>query len=65
VLTGCSQHSKVTEMQKSERREQANRKARFAPRGHATDNRPAAVRENRGLVRKLARMGAMNGRTSR
>ena len=45
-------------MDKATRRERARHRARFAPRGHATDNRPAAVRENRGLTRRLARIAS-------
>jgi hypothetical protein len=40
---------------KTSRREQASRKARFAPRGSASDRRPAAVREDRGAVRRIMR----------
>jgi hypothetical protein len=43
-------------MSKSDRREQARRKARFGPRGGMSDRRPAAVREDRGAARRLVRL---------
>jgi len=45
----------TTPTSKAERREQQRRKARFAPRGVASDRRPAAVREDRGAVRRIRR----------
>jgi hypothetical protein len=41
---------------KTYRRELARRKARYAARGYASDRRPAAVREDRGAIKRLMRV---------
>ena len=38
---------------KAARRERARFKARYGPRGGVSDRRPAAVRSNRGAIRRL------------
>jgi hypothetical protein len=49
-------------MDKTTRREEARRRARFAPRGGVSDRRPVAVREDRGQARRLVRVLLDNSR---
>lgn len=44
-------------MPRSDRRERARKKARFAPQGMVSDRRPEAVRLDVGRVKRLVRKG--------
>jgi hypothetical protein len=49
----CAFHGGVQVEGKAERRDRARFKARYGPRGSVSDRRPAAVRDDRGAVRRL------------
>jgi hypothetical protein len=46
----------VTVGERARRRDRARFKARYGPRGGVSDRRPAAVRNDRGAVRRLRKV---------